>query len=625
MRTPMRAALRFALAGWLGLAGLSLVAAQGRAATPPEKILPATTVAFVKINDAATLRDAFKQSQFGQLWNDPAMKAWKESLADKLNESSKSLKEKIGVSYGELIDLPQGSVSIAVVPRDDPKAPIAMLITADAGKNASVMENVLTKATKQAEAADSKVTTEKFRDVTLHVIQSPPDKAKDEKKDKDKAKTKDKDGDKPEPPVVWTSKGTLYFIGSDVEAVKDLVAHDSGRDDSLAANESFIQSRKKLGADAQVGWFIDVAKAIKLIAKSGLPARGGNANANAKANADQTEAFIQLLGLNGLKAVAGSFTLNAGTYDSISKTFILAPVPTQGVLKMVQMPKVSLKPEPWVPATVASYQTYSWDLDAAYKAIDDLLNQFQPGILNVLEQQLVGPNGGDPINFQKDIFGPLGDRVTVISDFKKPVTEDSQRMLIAVALEDAKAFQNSLGKLIALSNNAPKKRQFQGTTIYDFEVPDMPNPNGKANAPARQFKGPLSVAIAKNSLFIATEPTLLEQVLRGGGSTLAENSAYQAVAKELPSQVSSFSYVRPDEQARISYDMIKSGQFEKALRSAAAAGGPADAAKFAGMIDKDKMPDFSIFAKYLSQGGSYSLMEDDGVTITGFTLRKSNP
>ena len=34
------------------------------------------------------------------------------------------------------------------------------------------------------------------------------------------------------------------------------------------------------------------------------------------------------------------------------------------------------------------------------------------------------------------------------------------------------------------------------------------------------------------------------------------------------------SYVRPDEQARISYDMIKSGQFEKALQSAAVAGGP---------------------------------------------------
>jgi hypothetical protein len=295
------------------------------------------------------------------------------------------------------------------------------------------------------------------------------------------------------------------------------------------------------------------------------------------------------------------------------------------VLKVFQMPKVNLKPEPWVPASVASYQTYSWDLDTAYTAINDLVNMFQPGMLNVLEQQLVGPNGGQPLNFQKDIFGPLGDRITVVSDFKKPISEDSQRMLIGVALEDSKAFQNTLNNLIALANGAPKKREFQGTTIYDFEIPDLPNANA-ANNP-RRFKGPISVTVSKNTLFIATEPTLLEQVLRGGGAALADSPAYQAVAKNVPGPVSSLSYVRPDESARISYDMIKSGQFEKALQSAATAGAPggADVARLSKVINKEKLPDFNVFAKYLSQGGSYSLMEDDGVTITGFTLRKSNP
>ena len=38
-----------------------------------------------------------------------------------------------------------------------------------------------------------------------------------------------------------------------------------------------------------------------------------------------------------------------------------------------------------------------------------------------------------PLDLQKDIFGPLGDRLTLISDFKKPVKEDSQRLLLAVA------------------------------------------------------------------------------------------------------------------------------------------------------------------------------------------------
>ena len=83
-------------------------------------------------------------------------------------------------------------------------------------------------------------------------------------------------------------------------------------------------------------------------------------------------------------------------------------------------------------------------------------------------------------------------------------------------------------------------------------------------------------------------------------------------------------YVRPDEQARLTYDMIKSGQFEQALQGAAVAGGP-DLSKLAKLIDKDKLPDFSVFAKYLAQGGRYSESAEDGLTITGFSLRKAKP
>ena len=131
----------------------------------------------------------------------------------------------------------------------------------------------------------------------------------------------------------------------------------------------------------------------------------------------------------------------------------------KGLLKVFSLPHVSLRPEAWVPASVASYQSLSWDLDNAYKAIEDLVNKLaQPGMLQALEQQLAGPEGGQPLSFQKDIFGPLGDRITMISDFKKPIKEDSQRVLVGVALEDAKAFQNTLGRVIELAGAAQEAR-----------------------------------------------------------------------------------------------------------------------------------------------------------------------
>ena len=318
------------------------------------------------------------------------------------------------------------------------------------------------------------------------------------------------------------------------------MTHAAGRgENALAASESFGTALKKLGPDGQIVWYADVPKFITLIVKS--QAKGKNA-----ANAEQFKAMTQVLGIGGLKAAGGTVKLNNGPFDSLTKTFVVAPAPLQGVLKLLVLPRVGLKPEAWVPATVATYQSWSWDLDAAFVALNDLANMFQPGVLNVLEQQLVGPNGGEPINFKKDVFDPLGDRITLISDFKKPLNEESQRMVLGVALEDAAAFQATLTKIIALAGVAPEKREFQGVTIYDFPVPEIPNqPAGAANP----LKGPISVAIAKNTLFAATEPGLLEQVLRGGGPALADNPGYQAVAKELPDKTSALTFAKPDESA----------------------------------------------------------------------------
>jgi hypothetical protein len=610
-----QAILRLALYGWIGLSGISgLTANLAQAAAPPERVLPDSTVFLVKVADIKALRESFRQSQYGQLWNDPALKDFRDDISNKLKDTNNTLKEKTGVTLEELLDIPQGYLAIAAVSQDDPKLPVALAIIADAGKNSEQMTAVLTRSTKQAEESGSKVATESFAGGTLHIIQPPPAKEKDKKEDEGKPEI-------PRPPLIWTSGGTIFYIGSNVDVVKDLASHADGRSTGALANaDAFAKTQAKTAAgDAQILWFLDLNKVVKIAIK-----------ANAKgveAQAQQIENLVQELGVNGLKSVGGTLALNAGSFNSLTKTFFLAPSPAQGLLKVFSLPPISLRPESWVPASVASYQALSWDLDNAYNAINDLVNKFQPGMIGVLEQQLAGPEGGQPLSFQKDIFGPLGDRITMISDFKKPIKEDSQRVLVGVSLEDSKAFQSTLARVLELAGASPRKRDFQGTTIYDFDV-SMPNlPNNPAGGNLQPgLKGPISLAIAKETLFVTTDTTLLEQILRPGGVPLAESPTYETVAKEIPQKVSGMTFVRPDEQARLSYDMIKSGQFEKALLQGMAAGRggqlPPDLPKF---INPDKLPDFSVFAKYLTLGGSYSIADEDGLLSTGFTLRKNNP
>ena len=492
------------------------------------------------------------------------------------------------MTIGELLSLPQGAATLAVVTsKANPKFPVALLLSADAGNNLEKMTEVMNKSTDQAKQADAKVGTETFKGLTLHIVKAP------------------KEGDKPEPPpLIWTNSGSIFHIASDLDALKDMIAHADGRSDSLASVEAFAKTKAKLG-DAPVSWFLDVNKAIKLLVKS---LQAGQAGQN-------LDAILQITGINGLKAASGTFTFGAGAYDSVSKVHFWAPAPTLGVLKMFMMPATTLRPEPWVPANVATYYTLSWDLDGAYNALNDLVNQFQPGMLQVLQQQLVGPNGGEPLDLQKDVFGPLGNRITVVTDFKKPITEDSQRFLFGAAITDVKKFQASLNKIIEIAGGAPAKRDFQGTTIYDFKLPEMPAAGD--NNPLKN--GTVSLAIAKDTLFVASDPSSLESVLRGGGSSLADYPEFLSVAKQFPSKTSSINYARSDEGARASYESIKSGEFEKQFKDNPKA---PDLSKF---FDKSKLPDFSVFAKYLAPGGGFGVMEDDGVTFTNFILKKGTP
>src|SRR5262249_27032675 len=289
----------------------------------------------------------------------------------KVEDWTKPLQEKVGVSLRQLLELPQGAVAVAAMSRDDPKLPVAVAVLADAGENKSKLAEVLGRATRHAEDAGASVHREAFNGLILNVFQGPASKNKDQDKEK-----KDQEKDTP-PPVVWTQSESLFFLGSDVEVVKDLTAHQQGRENSLAANESFSKTQAKIDAGkAQVVWFLDLAKLIKVVLKASAKGNEGQAQ--------QNEVLVQELGVNGLKSVGGSFTLGAGNYDSLSKTFFLAPKPVQGALKIFSFPPIALRPESWVPASVASYQSFSWDLDNAFNAINDIVNKFQPGMLNIL-------------------------------------------------------------------------------------------------------------------------------------------------------------------------------------------------------------------------------------------------
>ena len=321
MRTAKIAIFRWAFLGCAGLvAGLGLPIQQAQAAAPPERILPDSTVFMIKLNDAKSFREAFRASQYGQLWNDPALKGFRDELAQKLTDAAKDLTQKIGVTVSDLVELPQGALAVAAIAKDPAREeavassfPVDIVLLADTGGNEKKMLDVLEKATKQAaERSEAKISSESFNGLTIHTLQFPP--APQEKADKDKTVAL--------PSVLnWTNAGSLFFITTSLNAIKDLAAHRDGRENALGTTEAYQKTQAKTdSAKSQVVWYLDVAKLVKTVLK-----------ANSKdGDAQQTDDMVQQLGVYGLKSIGGCLTLGTGNYDSLTKTFVHAPGPSPG-------------------------------------------------------------------------------------------------------------------------------------------------------------------------------------------------------------------------------------------------------------------------------------------------------
>ncbi len=574
---------------------LTLSGAPTASAVEIEEALPATTLLLAKTPSINQFREGFAETGFGRLLADEEMDALKSELAEKLEPVNAQLQEAIGVDLEGLLDLPQGEIALAVVPNDEGDLPVSVIIAADAGQNNATMLDVMTKLTDLAEQERGTVEKEQFNNLTLTVI-TPPD------------------GE--EIQFFWTVQESTYYIGLGRGGYLNfLEGVTEGQTISLASNQRYQQVFERLGNTAEVQIFLDVSNIVDTV----LNIVGDQGNADPQ----QIRAFIQLFGLDKVEAFGSTVSLSETDYSVLARNYLYTPVggnPT-GVLSLFQMPVTSLQPEPWVPADVDNYSTLSWDLDQFYTALESLVNTFQPGLLQILEQQLVVPNGGQQLSFQGDIFDPLGDRVTVISQIDDVEDLASPQNLFAITLEDAEAFEGTLNKVFALTQSQPDSRQFQGVTIYDVDLPEVPaGPAGEMQLPES-----ISFAIARETLFVSTEASLLEKVLRRGGSSLVDSDEFRALAEFAPRQASFVSFSRPEPQLRVLYDLFLGGGLEQLIQAGAVAGAPQDLPDLSEFIDVDTIPDFETFAKYIQPNYGYWVMEEDGLVQTSFELREVNP
>ena len=118
------------------------------AARPPAtKLLPEETVVFLSVADAPELAERFMNTALGQMSQDPQLKGLVEQLHGSLAEAVTSVQDRIGLSLPELLALPQGEVTLAVVaPEEEPPA-VVMLV--DVGNQLSGARKLIQHGTEE--------------------------------------------------------------------------------------------------------------------------------------------------------------------------------------------------------------------------------------------------------------------------------------------------------------------------------------------------------------------------------------------------------------------------------------------------------------------------------------------
>ena len=572
---------------WLALATALLPRLSLRAeddAVPTDRLLPPEVSAYISVPDVDELKVRWGKTAFGNLTADSAFEPFKAEITKVLEVASGKVHDKLGVTLKELLELPSGEFAFALLTPPGKKLAVVMFL--DFGDNSETVDTLLEKAEKAleengAESDDEEIDGTK---VTSWKFKGGPAKANQ---------------------LVYFIKDTMLVVSSDLDTAKGVLSRWDGKhSDTFADNENYNLILEKCSTDDEDGLFVWYLNPLALVQAGVREAAAQNPQIAFIAGA-----VLEPSGLLSLKAVGGSADMGTEHFDEITKTFMVIEQPTKGLLNLFQFPAVEQKPPKWASANASAWFSVNWDVPTAYDAINNIAAMIPnappgglDGILDGLAEQ------GPGVHLKKDVLDSLSGRIQVVVEpGKKKDDEPAQdKILMALTLKDAKKFQGTLTKITKMPGFPGQTREFKGSTIIEFEVPDL----GGGLGPK---KGGL--AISQDQLMFSNDVTAVEAMLRGSsdGDSLIDSPAFKAIAEHFPAKTSIVSYSRNDSQIETLWEAAKGGQVAAVTSQIAP-----DLAE----IDFAKLPDFDTVKKYLTPNGGYSVPDKKGVLFVSFGTKK---
>ena len=160
------------IASFLCLLGLAFTAS---AATPsPDKLLPADTLGLFTIPDYVKSKAVWGAWPMSQLWDDPAMKPFREKFMGKLqSDLIAPLEREFGIKFADYRGLAQGQVTLAITSNGweaKPNQTPGFLFLVDTREKSDLLKTNLATLKKKWVDSGKQIKTDKIRDIEFTTL-----------------------------------------------------------------------------------------------------------------------------------------------------------------------------------------------------------------------------------------------------------------------------------------------------------------------------------------------------------------------------------------------------------------------------------------------------------------------
>ena len=394
-------------------------------------LLPPNTQAVFEVVDSPRFESRWDKTFLGALTNDPALQPFVETQQKAIRERMLALGFAVDMTLNDLREISSGELAMAWVQMPT-KTGVALMV--DTRQREAKTEKLLDRIDNDLRINRGATKTEetyKGSKIFLYTLKRKRGQIKVEK-------------------FSSTLINGRLITSDQIEIIRLILDSIDGKKNggfSVAQDYQAVFKKVGDGNDSDLRWFVRPLGFAKI-----LKDRGGGL----KKKQLDTIKLLQQQGFDAILSAGGHLRLDADKYDVSHKAFVYAPGEKKLAARMLQFPNHKAKAPPsWVLPTVATYLDGAWQMNDAFWAAESLVNQlvgdviFRPTLDGIKEDK-----DGPQVDIANDIIKNFDDRLILLTDNVKPVSKQSERMLVGVSLKDPATVKQAIDKIMKLDPNA---------------------------------------------------------------------------------------------------------------------------------------------------------------------------